>query len=249
MATTAQNSTKTVRASNATTEKRDDEGRFAKTTKPAAPKRTSGARARKDADDHKTETGGKDTTAKDNHGAGVSTGALWGAAAAGVAVGVAAMIGRKVAVQAPTLLAGDWDKALAAEHTAVLKIFDALEQTTTKNTGKRTIMLAQMKHALAKHALQEENVVYPALRDSGEIAGADQLNHEHGYVKQYLYELENTPKDSDTFLTILAKFRVDIEKHVREEEDVLYPALKMQLSEEANKQVTFAMNKEGFKLA
>ena len=43
-----------------------------------------------------------------------STGALLGAAAAGVALGVAAMIGRKVAVQAPTVLAGDWDQALAA---------------------------------------------------------------------------------------------------------------------------------------
>jgi len=36
---------------------------------------------------------------------------------------------------------------------------------------------------------------------------------------------------------------------VREEEDELFPALKAQLSVEANKKLTFAMNKEGFKLA
>lgn len=45
-----------------------------------------------------------------------TTAALLGTAAAGVALGIAAMIGRKFAVQAPTMLAGDWDKALALEH-------------------------------------------------------------------------------------------------------------------------------------
>ena len=180
---------------------------------------------------------------------GPSNGALWAAAAAGVGVGVALMIGRKVAVQAPTALAGDWDQALEAEHEAVLKLFDAMEMTTTKNPGKRTLLLAQMKHALAKHALQEENVVYPALRDAGEVEGADQLNKEHGYVKQYLYELENCPKTSETFLDIVRRFRADIEHHMNEEEDQLFPALKSQLSPEANKKITLAMNKEGFKIA
>lgn len=178
-----------------------------------------------------------------------SKGALWGAAAAGVAVGVAAMIGRKVAVQAPTALAGDWDQALAAEHAAVSKIFDSLEGTTVKNTTKRTVLLAQLKHALAKHAIQEENTIYPALRDAGEAEAADGLNKDHGYVKQYLYELENCPRDSETFLSILGRFRADLDKHVREEEDQLFPALKAKLSNETNRKLTFAMNKEGFKLA
>jgi len=180
---------------------------------------------------------------------GNATSGLIVAGAAGVALGVAAMIGRKVAVQAPTLLAGDWDQALAAEHAAVIKVFDAIEETTRQNTTKRSLLLAQLKHALAKHALQEENAIYPALRDSGETEAADALNHDHGYVKQYLYELTNCPKDSERFLEIVRRFRHDLEKHVREEEDTLFPALKASLSTEANKSLTMAMNKEGFKLA
>lgn len=175
--------------------------------------------------------------------------ALAGAATAGVALGVLAMIGRKAVVQAPTALAGDWDVALAAEHKAVLKLFDALEATDDRNTTKRSILLTQMKHALAKHALQEENVVYPALREAGEVAGADELNAEHGYVKQYLYELENMPNDGPEFLATVRRFRADIEDHMREEEEELFPRLRASLGEEKNKQVTFAMNKEGFKLA
>lgn len=178
-----------------------------------------------------------------------SNGRLWGAAAAGVGVGVALMIGRKVAVQAPTTMAGDWDKALALEHRMVEKLFDLMQATTNKNTTKRSVLLMQMKHALAKHALQEENAVYPALRDAGMVEGADELNREHGYVKQYLYELDNCAKDSDAFLPIVQRFRADIDHHIREEEDVLFPRMKAQLSEEANKKLTLAMNKEGFKLA
>jgi len=181
-------------------------------------------------------------------GAG-STGALIGAAAAGIAVGLAANFGRKLAVQAPTAMAGDWMTALVAEHQAALKLFDALEATTSKNTTKRSMLLAQLKHALAKHALEEENVIYPALREAGEKDGADHLNHEHGYVKQYLYELEAMPKESTRFLEKLAEFRSAIEKHMREEEDDLFPSLKARLSAEKNKHLTTLMNKEGFKLA
>lgn len=176
-------------------------------------------------------------------------GVIAGAAGAGMAMGVLAMIGRKVAVQAPTYFAGEWDEALAAEHKAVLKLFDALEATSGNDRGKRSMVLMQMKHSLAKHALQEENVIYPALREAGEKDAADELNKEHGYVKQYLYELENMPNGSSEFLPKVARFRADIEKHMREEEDELFPSLKAGLSDARNKQLTTAMNKEGFKLA
>ena len=245
MATEPKAATKstTRRGHDVSGEKRDADGQFAKSEQASPPKRA----AAKPKTEPRSKAAAKPKTASQT--GGPNTGALLGAAAAGVAVGVVAMIGRKVAVQAPTALAGDWDKALAAEHAATLKLFDTLEATTTKNTGKRTILLTQLKHALGKHALQEENAVYPALRDSGETAAADHLNHDHGYVKQFLYELDNCPKDSERFLGILSEFRTALEKHIREEEDELFPALKASLSPEANKKLTFAMNKEGFKLA
>ena len=191
-------------------------------------------------------------TQTDNNESGIfsgATGAMIGAAAAGVAVGLMANLGRKTAVQAPTYLAGDWDEALAAEHAATLKLFDALQATTEKNTTKRSMLLMQLKHALAKHALQEENVIYPALRDAGQTEQADHLNHDHGYVKQYLYDLENMPKESPAFLAKVAEFRAAIEEHAGEEESTIFPSLKAKLSPEKNKALTAMMNKEGFKLA
>jgi len=180
---------------------------------------------------------------------GYSTGAMAGVAAAGLAVGFAAHVARKLAVQAPAALAGDWDQALTAEHQATIKIFDALEATTEANTFKRGVLLTQLKAALSKHALQEENVIYPALREIGEIEAADGLNKDHGYVKQYLFELSETPKESPEFLAKVIRFRADVEKHVREEEGDLFPRLKLRLSDERNAELTRAMNREGLKLA
>ena len=173
---------------------------------------------------------------------------LAGAVAGGAALGIMAMLGRKAAVQAPTLLAGDWDDALAAEHVAVLKIFDALEATDERNTTKRTVLLTTLRHALMKHAVEEENVIYAKLADSDEAA-AHRLNEEHGDVKRYLYQLDTTPKESGHWIATVRRFRADIEKHMREEEQHLFPALKSRLTPEENKKLTSAMNREGFKVA
>jgi len=233
MATTATRSRSTTsakRSANARAEARDDNGRFEKEGSTSS-SRASSARKKPT----RTELNG--------------TGKLIAAGAAGLAVGLAANVARKLAVQSPTYFAGEWDEALKAEHAATLKVFDAIEATTEKNTTKRATLLMNLKHMLAKHAIEEENSVYPALRDAGEAEAADHLNNDHGYVKQYLYDLGIMPKDSPAWIAKLRQFRTDIEKHMREEEDDLFPRLKSKLTPERNKLLTTAMNKEGLKIA
>ncbi len=182
-------------------------------------------------------------------GVGVRAGTVLGAAAAGLAAGLVANLGRKAAVQAPSLMAGDWMEALKAEHKAALALFDLLGKTTPKQATRRALLLTQLKHALGKHAFTEENVIYPALREWGDKADADQLNHEHGYVKQSLYELETMDKSAPGFADKVADFRADLEKHIGEEEDKIFPQLHAALTAEKNKTLTAMANKEGFKLA
>jgi hemerythrin-like domain-containing protein len=57
------------------------------------------------------------------------------------------------------------------------------------------------------------------------------------------------PSTSPKWLEKVKEFRAALEKHIREEEDTLFPELRAQLSEEKNKALTHAMNKEGFKVA
>jgi len=165
----------------------------------------------------------------------------------GAALAIMGMVGRKLAVQAPTALAGDWDEALAAEHEMALALFDKLAEA--KAETRRVLFLTQLKHALGKHALEEENAVYPAMRAAGMTAEADALNGDHGYVKQYLYELSDLVKEDAAFTSKLAAFRAHIEKHMRQEEDELFPRLRRALDARATSRLTRRMNQEGLKLA
>jgi hemerythrin superfamily protein len=175
--------------------------------------------------------------------------ALVGVAAAGIAAGFALNMGRKVIVQAPSVNAGDWLEAIKLEHKAALALFDALLATDDGQPAKRTLLLTQLKHALAKHAFMEENTVYPALRAWGDTADADKLNHDHGYVKQALYDLENMAADAPEFSWKVSAFRGEVEAHIREEEDAIFPPLHKALSDADNAKLTAQANKEGFKMA
>ena len=180
---------------------------------------------------------------------GVGTGTVIGVAAAGLAAGIAVNLGRKAAVQAPSVMAGDWLEALKGEHKAALTLLDKLAQSKPEQPAKRTMLLTQLKHALGKHAFTEENVIYPALREWGDKADADALNHEQGYHKQFLYELDGMDKGSPEFAQKVADFRADLNAHIREEEDKIFPKIHDGLSEEKNKALTGLANREGFKMA
>ena len=175
------------------------------------------------------------------------TGMLAAAAVAGAAVGLAANYGRKIVAQG--LGGADWLDELVNDHRAVLALFDKLEATEDSQTWIRAHLLTKIKHALGKHAIEEENAVYPALREANEAHDADALNAEHGYVKTYLYELENMPKSSSEWLQRVRSFRQLLEEHIRMEEQEVFPRLRAALGEEGNAKLSAAVAREGMKLA
>ena len=180
---------------------------------------------------------------------GGQAGVLAAAAAAGAAVGFAANYGRKFLIQGLGAAAGSWDEALKAEHQAALALFDKIEATGDDQGWIRAHLLMKLKYALDKHAHQEENVIYPALREANSAHDADALNAEHGYIKTYLYELETMANDSAEWLARVRDFRAMIEEHMRMEEDEVFPKFRDTLSEEQNAKLSAMMNKEGMKLA
>jgi hemerythrin superfamily protein len=176
-------------------------------------------------------------------------GVLAGAALAGAAIGMAANVGRKLFVQFSTGATGDWFDALKAEHQLTRGIFDKIEATDDSQTMMRSHLLMKLKYALDKHAVEEENVVYPALREANLAHDADALNSEHGYVKTYLSELETIAKDSPEWLARVRDFRTMIEEHMRMEEEEVFPSFRETMSDTQNARLTAMMNKEGFKAA
>ena len=170
-------------------------------------------------------------------------------AALGVGAGLLANMARKAAVQAPTALAGDWAEALAAEHRVALTNFDQIEATDQDQASRRTTLLMQLKHAIGRHAFQEENTIYPALRDHGLASSEAELTQEHATVKHFLFQLSATDRSDPQWLPTLRALRAAIEPHMAEEENKIFPQLRERLSGEENQALARAMNKEGFKLA
>jgi hemerythrin superfamily protein len=180
---------------------------------------------------------------------GGNAGPIVGAALAGAAIGFAANYGRKFLTQSMEAAAGDWDQILAAEHEMALDIFDRMLATDETQTFKRSMLLMKLTHALDKHAHQEEMVVYPALREANEAHDADALEGEHGYVKTYLYELNQMGTDAPNWLEKVREFRALVAKHAQMEEQQVFSRFKREMSEEQNAKITSLVNRDGFWMA
>jgi hemerythrin superfamily protein len=180
---------------------------------------------------------------------GENGGPVIGAALAGMAIGLLANYGRKAIMQGMEAAAGDWDEILAAEHDAALAIFDKMLATDSSQTFKRKLLLTKLTHALDKHAHQEEMVVYPALREANEESDADLLEHEHGQVKTFLYELGAMPADAPNWLEKVRQFRAAVSSHAHMEEEEVFPRFKEGLTDEQNSRVTAMVNRDGFWMA
>jgi hemerythrin superfamily protein len=171
------------------------------------------------------------------------------AALGGAVIGFAANFGRKALMQGLEAAAGDWDEILAAEHDMALAIFDKMLATDESQTFKRKMLLMKLTHALDKHAHQEEMVVYPALREANEVADADHLESEHGYVKTFIYELNKMSADAPNWLEKVREFRQLVSEHAHMEEEQVFPRFKREMSEEQNDEVTNLVNRDGFWMA
>jgi len=156
---------------------------------------------------------------------------------------------RRFAMQgAEAIAAHDWVQTLTLEHRAVQKIFDALLQTTERDAGRRKSGLASIDHALTKHTLQEETVIYPALRRLDEQQ-AQHLFADHFEVKTFLSELQfEIEPSSPAWLARLRDFKQTIDQHIRDEEDEIFPMFRDRMSTEENARLTRRVHLQGVKV-
>ena len=205
----------------------------------------------------RTQSRSSNRTSSGNRGGGSRSAFSWGegaapvlgAALAGVAIGMAANYGRKFIMQGMEAAAGDWDEILAAEHDMALALFDKMLATDETQTFKRKMLLMKLTHALDKHTHQEEMVVYPALREANEAADADHLEGEHGYIKTFIFELNEMGPDASNWLEKVREFRQLVSSHAHMEEEQVFPRFKADMDEEQNAHITSLVNRDGFWMA
>ena len=122
---------------------------------------------------------------------------------------------------------------LKADHEKVADMLVTIEDTTERAIKTRDALFARLKEELDLHARIEEEMFYPALKESEETRDITlEAYEEHRLVKQLLGELEAEPKDTEEWTAKFTVLKENIEHHVEEEESEMFKKAQRVLSEE-----------------
>jgi hypothetical protein len=122
---------------------------------------------------------------------------------------------------------------LKKDHEKVSGIFEKLDATTERGVKTREELFTQLKQELDVHTRIEEEIFYPVLKEAKETEDLTlEAYEEHNVVKQLLAELEELPKDDETWGAKLTVLKENVEHHVEEEEGELFDGAREVLSRE-----------------
>ena len=167
------------------------------------------------------------------------------AAGMGLLAGLAARAGARGLAAAAEPLGGHWLDIVKADHLVVSELFERALASKSTAKARRVMLLSRIKASLIRHAVEEETVLYPALRFAGSAKDSARLSGEHAEVKAQVYDLERTATDDPAWHTKLAALYRELEAHMRREEEEIFPALRRGLTPEEDARLTQLVNLEG----
>ena len=142
---------------------------------------------------------------------------------------------------------------LKGDHVKVKDLFKQFESSSESDKER---LATQIFNELDVHAMLEEDIFYPAVRDQigseqvttieGEETEDDEVDEmdeeesaeelieisyeEHKLVKELISELRKMDPKSDSFKERFAELKEDVLNHVSEEEEVIFPAAQLKLN-------------------
>jgi iron-sulfur cluster repair protein YtfE (RIC family) len=135
-------------------------------------------------------------------------------------------------------------KLLKKDHEVVADLFERVKDTTP---SKHPALFTKIKAELDVHAHIEETVFYPKLEKDGKKDIVDitlEGIEEHHQIKLFLKELAAMKGGGDTFEAKLKVLIEDVEHHVKEEEDNMFPMVEDQFTEATLEKLGAAMEKK-----
>jgi iron-sulfur cluster repair protein YtfE (RIC family) len=115
------------------------------------------------------------------------------------------------------------------------KVEDLFARVKENEDGNNAATFRKIKQELDVHAHIEEKIFYPHLLEKGDKELKKIVREgieEHTQVKVLLVEIAELPGDSPTFKAKLKVLMENVEHHVEEEEDEMFPMVEDQISEE-----------------
>lgn len=126
---------------------------------------------------------------------------------------------------------------LKNEHNEVKRLFKKAEDC---EDYKRNDLFQQIKEELVPHARGEEKTIYSLLKERLDAKHASEENinlaneayEEHRVVDNLLKELEDILPSDETWAAHLKVLKENVEHHIKEEEDELFPLIKKHFTTE-----------------
>jgi hemerythrin-like domain-containing protein len=120
---------------------------------------------------------------------------------------------------------------LKADHRQVEKLFKTFERTSSRAFRAKRKLVDDMIRELSQHTDIEEQFFYPAARRSAPGATDEVLEamEEHHVVKWILSELTGMEPGDERFDAKVAVLTENVRHHVRQEEQVLFPELRVSM--------------------
>jgi hemerythrin superfamily protein len=116
---------------------------------------------------------------------------------------------------------------LKQDHQAVKSLFDQIDDAEDAKQRKR--LFDQIDTELNIHAHIEETVFYPEMRKIDELKDmVQEALEEHQEVKTLLEEMEALDPENEQFSASLEELMENVEHHVAEEEDEMFPKVREQ---------------------
>jgi hemerythrin-like domain-containing protein len=116
---------------------------------------------------------------------------------------------------------------LKQDHKEVKQLLKRLEATTDQKTDERERLLAQIENEVKAHTRIEEEIFYPAFKESVEGKSDEHLYfealEEHHVVDLVMPEIKAARTDSEEFAAKAKVLKDLIEHHADEEEKQMFP--------------------------
>jgi hemerythrin superfamily protein len=118
---------------------------------------------------------------------------------------------------------------LKTDHRNVDKLFEQLE----KGNGNREQLFNELATELTVHAEIEERLFYPAVKDAEPTRDLVLESYEeHKQMKMVLSDLSSADKETPEWKAGLKVLMEDVQHHVDEEEEELFPKVSKLLSKQ-----------------
>lgn len=113
---------------------------------------------------------------------------------------------------------------LISDHHKARAMFKALMETGEKDAKLRQTLFAELNLELSVHMAAEEKLFYPEIADEHPTHDKTlEAYQEHDVAKTLMKELEADPKDTEEWGAKLKVLNENIEHHVKEEEEDIFP--------------------------